>query len=218
MTPFAKRINSTPYCILSAMMMTAALFMVLPLLTQLRPTQPGNSNTDSILIFSFSPPQPAPETRDVSEKESPIEKEFAKKEEQPKKARPSFDIPKDSLPGGDTNGIRISIAPSFETVVKIPNPTYRPEEVDQQPVLLRSVPLQYPYRAKRDNIEGWVMLRFVVDKDGSVKEVNVAAAEPTGVFEEVAVKAVKRYRFKPAVKNGETVNCMMAQRIRFDLG
>ena len=60
-------------------------------------------------------------------------------------------------------------------------------------------------------------MRFVVDIDGSAKGVEVVAAEPEGFFEAAALKAVERYTFKPAVKNGEAVSCMMTQRIRFDL-
>jgi protein TonB len=60
-------------------------------------------------------------------------------------------------------------------------------------------------------------LHFVVDVDGSVEKVEVAEAEPMGIFEEAALEAVERYKFKPAVNNGKAVRCMMTQRIRFDL-
>lgn len=217
MKPFAKYITGIPYGIFSAMMVTIALFLSLPLLTQLQPVSPAENNFEPILIDSRKPPPTPPEEREAPEKQSPIVKEFVNKTDQPKRVRPHVDIQRTGLLTVDMDGIPITIDPSIETLTPIPDPTYRPNEVDHQPVLLRSFPFQYPYLARRDNIEGWVTLRFVVDIDGSVRKVEAVAAEPVGIFEEAALKAVERYKFKPAIKNGDAVNCLMTQRIRFDL-
>jgi protein TonB len=217
MKPFAKSITGIPYGVLSAMMVTLALFLSLPLLTRIQPPSSVNNSAEPIFINPLRHPPPPPETEDVQEKQSLTEKEFVNIVDRPDRVRPKVDIPRAGIMGGREDGIPIPIAPSMEPVVPIQDPTYRPDEVDQQPVLLRSFPFQYPYLAKRDNIEGWVTLRFIVDVDGSVKNVAVTAAEPVGIFEEAALKAVHRYTFKPAVKNGEAVSCMMLQRIRFGL-
>ena len=217
MKPSVRGITGIPQGILSAMVVTVALFLSLPLLTQFQPAPSVKNSTESVLINPHKPPPPPSETRDMPEKQSPVRRKSVERDVKPERVLPNVDIPKTSLLGGEAGGIQISITPSIESVAPIPNPTYRPEEVDKQPVLLRAFPFQYPYLAKRDNIEGWVTLQFVVDKDGNVKKVELAAAEPVGFFEEAALKAVERYRFKPAVKNGEAVSCMMTQRIRFDL-
>jgi protein TonB len=50
----------------------------------------------------------------------------------------------------------------------------------------------YPYLAKRDNIEGRVLLKFVVDTDGLPKESKVEKSVPEGVFDGAALKALRR--------------------------
>lgn len=54
---------------------------------------------------------------------------------------------------------------------------------------------RYPSRARRQQIEGWVAIRFRVAPDGSVDQVSVTAAEPEGVFDREAVGAVSRWKF-----------------------
>jgi protein TonB len=93
-------------------------------------------------------------------------------------------------------------------------------EVDQRPRVIRSFPPQYPYLAKRDNITGRIVLKFVVDVDGLAKEPEVVSADPPEVmeiFQEAALKAVERYKFKPAVKNGNNVLCIVRLPIVFEL-
>jgi protein TonB len=57
----------------------------------------------------------------------------------------------------------------------------------------------------------------VVDVDGLAKEAQVVTAQPEGVFEEAAFKAIERYKFKPAVKGGKTVTCIVKLPIAFQL-
>lgn len=61
----------------------------------------------------------------------------------------------------------------------------------------------YPRRAQARGIEGWVLLRFTVTETGAVIEPEVVDAEPAGVFDRAAMKAVTRFKYKPRVVNGE---------------
>jgi outer membrane biosynthesis protein TonB len=64
------------------------------------------------------------------------------------------------------------------------------------------------------------VLRFVVDVDGLAKEAEVLRAEPPEVeeiFSGHALKALKRYKFKPAVKDGKKVLCTAILGISFNL-
>ena len=76
---------------------------------------------------------------------------------------------------------------------------------DGDPVPLVRVSPQYPARAMQRGIEGWVQLRFTVSTAGTVKDVEVEKAEPPNYFEQAAVNAVSRYKYKPSVLNGEPV-------------
>ena len=48
----------------------------------------------------------------------------------------------------------------------------------------------YPLAALRDRVEGWVEVDFTVTEAGGVREIEVVAAEPRGVFEAAATAAV----------------------------
>lgn len=61
----------------------------------------------------------------------------------------------------------------------------------------------YPRRAQSRGIEGWVLLRFTVTETGSVIDPEVMDAEPSGVFDAAAKKAVLRFKYKPRVVDGK---------------
>ncbi len=84
------------------------------------------------------------------------------------------------------------------------------------------VPLQreapaYPDAVRAIGIEGTVEIALTVLRDGSVGWVNVARAEPRGYFEQAATEGVRRWRFAPALKDGEPVECRLRTRVRFAL-
>ncbi|MBD8525856.1 energy transducer TonB [Pseudomarimonas arenosa] len=72
-----------------------------------------------------------------------------------------------------------------------------PQVARVEPRLLSSVAPRYPNQALRKRIEGFVEVRFVVQTDGSVDDVEVVAAEPSGWFEREAIQAARRWRFEP---------------------
>ncbi|RYA24159.1 hypothetical protein CRU96_04495 [Malaciobacter halophilus] len=57
---------------------------------------------------------------------------------------------------------------------------------------------RYPRRAKIRRKEGFVQLAFKIDSSGFVSDVKVMKSNPEGVFERAAIKAMKRWRFKPS--------------------
>ena len=77
--------------------------------------------------------------------------------------------------------------------------------------------LRYPEQAKADNIQGRVLIRFVVMDDGSIVNVEVARGIGGGCDEE-AVRVVKAMpKWKPAVSDGKPVNVQYALPITFKL-
>ena len=55
----------------------------------------------------------------------------------------------------------------------------------------------YPRNAIRLGREGYVLIEFDVDTDGSVLDPYVLESEPTGVFERSTIKAVRKWLFSP---------------------
>ena len=59
----------------------------------------------------------------------------------------------------------------------------------------------YPIRASRLGLEGFVTVQFDVNPDGSVSEVSVIESSH-GIFEQAAIKAARKFRFKARVIDG----------------
>jgi protein TonB len=149
------------------------------------------------------------------------QKEVKREVKQERRAQPKFDIPKVglSMSGSGIGGIQIS-RQDFNISDSLSMSAYNASEVDQPPRAIRSFLPEYPYLARRDNITGRIVLKFVVDVDGLAKEAEVIRAEPPEVleiFSNQALKALKRYRFKPAVKDGKDVLCTAILGISFNL-
>ncbi|MBU1231153.1 MAG: TonB family protein [Proteobacteria bacterium] len=89
--------------------------------------------------------------------------------------------------------------------------------VDRMPVVARRIKPVYPMDARRRGISGQVLLRLFVDVEGGVREVNVERAEPSGIFEDAAVEAARKWRFEPAVFKGAPVGVWMTLPVRFAL-
>ena len=89
-------------------------------------------------------------------------------------------------------------------------------EVDQMPRVLRKVDPKYPENARRANREAVVLLEFTVDVNGRATDIKVV--KPVGYgFDEAAIEAIKKWRFTPAKRDGESVPMRVQQRIRFTL-
>lgn len=63
---------------------------------------------------------------------------------------------------------------------------------------------------------GWVVLAFVVGTDGHTREVQVTGSEPAGIYDEVALRAVQRWRFAPVIEDGLPVERRSQVRLRFE--
>ncbi|WMN60940.1 energy transducer TonB [Pseudoalteromonas xiamenensis] len=79
----------------------------------------------------------------------------------------------------------------------------QPNNYDANPIV-RITP-NYPLQAARDGLEGWVKLSFSISEIGAVVDANVIASEPAKVFDREALKALKRWKYRPKVQNGSAV-------------
>ena len=76
--------------------------------------------------------------------------------------------------------------------------------------------LDYPKFAQRAGIEGRVILQFVVDKQGNVKDVTVLQS-PHEVLSEEAIRVMKKAEFSPGMQRKKPVEVRMSQPIVFRL-
>lgn len=70
--------------------------------------------------------------------------------------------------------------------------------------IFRISPL-YPRSARMRKIEGWVRVRFDISKKGTVTNIKILGATPPRVFENAAVSAVRKWKYKPKKENNQYV-------------
>ena len=76
---------------------------------------------------------------------------------------------------------------------------------------------RFPRAAKRRDISGWVELRFTVDENGFVEEVQVVNSQPATMFNKAAIDAVSQWTFEPVVREGKSVRIGSIVRLSFEL-
>ncbi len=90
-------------------------------------------------------------------------------------------------------------------------------DLDQAPVAMVQVPPEYPFKAREQNIEGYVAVKFLVRPDGSVGNVNILKAQPAGVFDDAVRRALVRWKFQPGRLGNDSVAAWVTTTLRFDL-
>ena len=88
---------------------------------------------------------------------------------------------------------------------------------NSQVVPLVRINPQYPRNELLAGVEGWVKVRFTVEPDGSVSSPKVIQSKPPRVFDTAALRAIKKWKFKPKVVNCVAVQQDGTQLIEFKL-
>jgi periplasmic protein TonB len=89
-------------------------------------------------------------------------------------------------------------------------------KLDQQPVAKFQARPQFPFEMRRAGISGQVLVDFIVDTNGEVRNA-FAASSSQREFEAAAVQAVSKWKFRPGRKNGHAVFTHMQVPIVFTL-
>jgi len=195
-----------------SLIVTFLLLTGMPLLLQFT-SPPGKKHSgDAIRLLSAMKIKPPPPKKKVIRKKEPPPPKIHPKIKQimPKLDEMSLlDVPFQfnlGLVQGDQE-LQMSLG------VKI----WDEASVDVKPIALFRVKPVYPRGAMRKNINGQVTLKFLVDRDGMVKTVEIMKAEPEGVFEEATTNAVRQWRFQPAKVKGVSVACWCKTTINYEL-
>ena len=90
--------------------------------------------------------------------------------------------------------------------------------VNEEAMPVFRIPPIYPQRAAKRGLEGWVEVEFTITAAGLVKNAHVVSASPRGIFDNAALRAISRWKFKPKVVNKVAVERYgVRQRIAFQL-
>jgi len=74
---------------------------------------------------------------------------------------------------------------------------------------------RYPPKAIRLGKQGYVTLSFDINEAGRVVNIKVIEAKPKRLFDREAKRALKKWKYKPMLVNGEAVS-QLGQKIRLD--
>ncbi len=94
---------------------------------------------------------------------------------------------------------------------------YDNDKTDSPALMIVSVAPNYPKKAYNNMLEGFTEMEVVINEGGSVINAEVIASEPKGLFDYEAIRAIKKYKFKPAIINNKAVLTKMTQKIEFKI-
>ena len=82
-------------------------------------------------------------------------------------------------------------------------------------LIVSKTPPVYPMDAKKAHVSGTVVLSAIIDTDGVAKELNVVSGPD--LLQQAAVDAVKQWRYRPYLLNGQPVAVRTTVNIIFSL-
>jgi protein TonB len=121
------------------------------------------------------------------------------------------------IPGGSMGGVIGSVLSSTPTVAPhIATPQrVRVSSGVSSGLLIRRVNPTYPPLARQARIQGTVILQAQISKDGSIENLQLVSGHP--MLAPAAIEAVKQWKYKPYLLNGEPVEVDTQVQVNFTL-
>jgi protein TonB len=121
------------------------------------------------------------------------------------------------IPGGSTGGVMGGILNSANTAIpKVATPQrVRVSTGVATGLLIKKVTPNYPQLAKQARIQGTVVLQAEISKDGTIQNLQLISGHP--MLAPAAIEAVRQWRYKPYLLNGEPVAVETTVQVNFSL-
>jgi len=121
------------------------------------------------------------------------------------------------VPGGSMGGVIGSVLSSTPVAVpKIATPQrVRVSSGVVQGLLVRRVNPVYPPLARQARIQGVVILQAQISKDGNIENLQLISGHP--MLAPAAIDAVKQWKYRPYLLNGEPVEVETQVQVNFTL-
>jgi protein TonB len=121
------------------------------------------------------------------------------------------------VPGGQMGGVIGGIISSTPVAVpKVATPQrVRVSQGVSQGLIIKKVQPPYPPLARQARIQGQVILQAEISKDGTIENLHLISGHP--MLAPAAIEAVKQWRYKPYLLNGEPVAVETTVMVNFSL-
>jgi protein TonB len=121
------------------------------------------------------------------------------------------------IPGGSMGGVIGSVLGSVNVAApKIATPQrVRVSSGVVSGLLLRKVQPNYPPLARQARIQGVVVLQAQISKEGAIENLQLISGHP--MLAPAAIEAVKQWKYKPYLLNGEPVEVETQVQVNFTL-
>ncbi len=121
------------------------------------------------------------------------------------------------IPGGQMGGVIGGIISSTPVAVpKVATPQrVRVSAGVTSGLLIKRVQPNYPPLARQARIQGTVVLHAVISKEGAIENLTLVSGHP--MLAPAAIDAVKQWRYKPYLLNGEPVEVDTEVQVNFTL-
>jgi protein TonB len=121
------------------------------------------------------------------------------------------------IPGGSAGGVIGGIISSTPVAVpKVATPQrVRVSSGVSTGLLIKKVTPNYPQLAKQARIQGSVVLQAEISKEGTIQNLQLISGHP--MLAPAAIEAVKQWRYKPYLLNGEPVAVETQVVVNFSL-
>jgi protein TonB len=120
------------------------------------------------------------------------------------------------IPGGQMGGVIGGIISS--TPIAVPRVAVQRVRVSQgvtAGLLVRRIQPVYPPLARQARIQGSVLLQAEISKDGSIQNLRLISGHP--MLAPSAIEAVKQWKYRPYILNGEPVEVETQITVNFTL-
>lgn len=94
---------------------------------------------------------------------------------------------------------------------------YTARQVDRRPELMTPTLPVYPEEARRQGIQGSVVIEVRIDEYGQVRDIAILEANPPGVFDTAVLEVFGRAQYSPAIRDGRPVRYIGKYRVMFEL-
>jgi protein TonB len=192
--------------------LTAILFGILPFAHRI--AKPERSlELRKTSAADLTPPEPEETTTPPPESEkppeAPPEPQLA---ETPQQIPLSADLDVAMGAGGALAGF--GEVRALTAVENVQEGAFDVADLEKRPEAVSQIPPAYPAELRKAKIEGLVTLVFVLSEEGRVEDPRVEdSSRPE--FEKPALEAIRKWRFRPGMKDGQAVRTYIRLPMRF---